>query len=251
MCLNTPVCNVYRLRYYWFFEDASLLHGSSDTLLNRGVIPFPISTQTVTYITHYSHSQCIKICCSDSSLKCFKCWVLLTWTEKEKQMVLSVKSLTQHDFVAYLQIQWFCTRWDFQVFVLRRIFNDASCQKANEYVSHWTTYFLGFLYYCFTSITQNAFGSPQRPGRNMQGRGVWDVFGEKPSSHISLSKYSCWMFQAIAFTFVSTDCAVTLTWCIMQQDVCVYVCVWIFSLNALFKATFKSFREFRLIFNAA
>lgn len=45
---NAAACNVQRLRYYWFFEEASLLHGSSDTLLNTAVILSPISTQTVT-----------------------------------------------------------------------------------------------------------------------------------------------------------------------------------------------------------
>lgn len=68
---------------------------------------------------------------------------------------------------------------------------------------------------------------PRDQGGKRKG-GVWDIFGEKPSGHISLSIYSRWMFQAIAFTFVSTDCAVTLAWCwsIMQRDVCVYVRAW-------------------------
>lgn len=77
----------------------------------------------------------------------------------------------------------FC--WGFRVFVLRQIFNDVSCQKANEYVSHWTTYFLGLFYYCFTSITQNVFGFPLRPGQKTQGRGVRYICWKTIRSYIT------------------------------------------------------------------
>lgn len=76
------------------------------------------------------------------------------------------------------------------MFVLRRIFNDVSCQTANEYVSHWTTYFLGLFYYCFTSITQNAFDSPQRPGRNIQGRGARYIWRKTIRSYITKQIFS-------------------------------------------------------------
>lgn len=216
MCSNTPVCNVYRLWYYWFFEDASLLHGSSDTLLNRGVIPSPISTQTVTYITHNSHSQCIKICCPDSSLKCFKCWVGMR--KKNKWSCLShwLSMILLHTF-------------RFSGFVLKRLSSGGFLmmllvrKQMNMFLTEPHTSQVPFIIVSHP-LPKTLLVLPKDEARTCKG-GVWDVFGEKPSSHISLSKYSCWMFQAIAFTCVSTDCAVTLTWCIMQQDVCLCVCM--------------------------